>query len=157
MTGCEHRCQWCTSRLFFKHVLQLVCGIVQWLWHEHSHLKCSFARIREQEKLNMRSKKIQETTILFYFLLRDDARDKSKWRERNKLGCLPCLFRGLARIDLTQHYAFYKSIVLKRYLANSCYKPKLPAKFGGGSWIRTSEGSAVRFTVWSLWPLGNPS
>ena len=28
---------------------------------------------------------------------------------------------------------------------------------GGGRRIRTSEGWAVRFTVWSLWPLGNPS
>ncbi|WP_298445365.1 hypothetical protein, partial [uncultured Ferrimonas sp.] len=23
--------------------------------------------------------------------------------------------------------------------------------------IRTIEGSAIRFTIWSLWPLGNPS
>ncbi len=28
---------------------------------------------------------------------------------------------------------------------------------GGGGRIRTSEGSADRFTVCSLWPLGNPS
>ena len=27
----------------------------------------------------------------------------------------------------------------------------------GGGRIRTCEGWAVRFTVWSLWPLGNPS
>lgn len=29
--------------------------------------------------------------------------------------------------------------------------------YGGGGWIRTIEGRAGRFTVWSLWPLGNPS
>jgi hypothetical protein len=29
--------------------------------------------------------------------------------------------------------------------------------FGGGGRIRTSEGVADRFTVCSLWPLGNPS
>ena len=29
--------------------------------------------------------------------------------------------------------------------------------YGGGGRIRTSEGSADRFTVCSLWPLGNPS
>ncbi len=28
---------------------------------------------------------------------------------------------------------------------------------GGGGWIRTTEGEAGRFTVCSLWPLGNPS
>ena len=28
---------------------------------------------------------------------------------------------------------------------------------GGGGRIRTSEGIADRFTVCSLWPLGNPS
>ena len=28
---------------------------------------------------------------------------------------------------------------------------------GGGGRIWTSEGWAVRFTVWSLWPLGNPT
>ena len=28
---------------------------------------------------------------------------------------------------------------------------------GGGGRIRTYEGEAIRFTVWSLWPLGNPS
>ncbi len=27
--------------------------------------------------------------------------------------------------------------------------------FGGKRWIRTTEGSANRFTVCSLWPLGN--
>ncbi len=31
------------------------------------------------------------------------------------------------------------------------------AQFGGGGRIRTSEGIADRFTVCSLWPLGNPS
>ena len=30
-------------------------------------------------------------------------------------------------------------------------------KYGGGRRIRTIEGSAGRFTVCSLWPLGNPS
>ncbi len=29
--------------------------------------------------------------------------------------------------------------------------------YGGGGRIRTSEGVADRFTVCSLWPLGNPS
>ncbi len=29
--------------------------------------------------------------------------------------------------------------------------------FGGGGWIRTTEGGASRFTVCPLWPLGNPS
>src|SRR5437868_15217606 len=28
---------------------------------------------------------------------------------------------------------------------------------GGGCWIRTIEGNAGRFTVCSLWPLGQPS
>jgi hypothetical protein len=28
---------------------------------------------------------------------------------------------------------------------------------GGGRWIRTIESCAGRFTVCSLWPLGNPS
>ena len=27
--------------------------------------------------------------------------------------------------------------------------------YGGGRWIRTTEGSASRFTVCPLWPLGN--
>ncbi len=30
-------------------------------------------------------------------------------------------------------------------------------KDGGGRWIRTIEGRADRFTICSLWPLGNPS
>ena len=30
-------------------------------------------------------------------------------------------------------------------------------RVGGGGWIRTTEGSANRFTVCPLWPLGNPS
>lgn len=29
--------------------------------------------------------------------------------------------------------------------------------FGGRGWIRTTEGIADRFTVCSLWPLGNSS
>ena len=29
--------------------------------------------------------------------------------------------------------------------------------FGGGGWIRTTEGIASRFTVCPLWPLGNSS
>ena len=29
------------------------------------------------------------------------------------------------------------------------------ADFGGGRWIRTTEGIASRFTVCPLWPLGN--
>ncbi len=33
----------------------------------------------------------------------------------------------------------------------------LGVKFGGRGWIRTTEGAADRFTVCSLWPLGNPS
>ena len=33
----------------------------------------------------------------------------------------------------------------------------LPRGDGGGGWIRTTEGGANRFTVCSLWPLGNPS
>ena len=28
-------------------------------------------------------------------------------------------------------------------------------RFGGGRWIRTTEGIASRFTVCPLWPLGN--
>ena len=32
-----------------------------------------------------------------------------------------------------------------------------PWRFGGGGRIRTSEGFAGRFTVCSLWPLGNPT
>ena len=28
-------------------------------------------------------------------------------------------------------------------------------KYGGGRWIRTTEGIASRFTVCPLWPLGN--
>ncbi len=34
---------------------------------------------------------------------------------------------------------------------------KQQIKYGGGGRIRTIEGSAGRFTVCSLWPLGNPS
>ncbi len=33
----------------------------------------------------------------------------------------------------------------------------LEAEYGGGGRIRTIEGGAGRFTVCSLWPLGNPS
>ena len=34
---------------------------------------------------------------------------------------------------------------------------ELAFQYGGGGRIRTIEGSAGRFTVCSLWPLGNPS
>ncbi len=34
---------------------------------------------------------------------------------------------------------------------------KTKFEYGGGGRIRTIEGSAGRFTVCSLWPLGNPS
>ena len=34
---------------------------------------------------------------------------------------------------------------------------KFDRLFGGRRWIRTTEGAADRFTVCSLWPLGNPS
>ena len=33
----------------------------------------------------------------------------------------------------------------------------IPAKFGGWGWIRTIEVCDGRFTVCSLWPLGNPT
>ena len=33
----------------------------------------------------------------------------------------------------------------------------IPAKIGGWGWIRTIEVCDGRFTVCSLWPLGNPS
>ncbi|EDP57335.1 hypothetical protein AND4_04348 [Vibrio sp. AND4] len=39
----------------------------------------------------------------------------------------------------------------------SCLKEKHKKEYGGGGRIRTIEGSAGRFTVCSLWPLGNPS
>ena len=34
---------------------------------------------------------------------------------------------------------------------------KITVFFGGRGWIRTTESGAGRFTVCSLWPLGNPS
>ncbi len=34
---------------------------------------------------------------------------------------------------------------------------ELAFQYGGGGRIRTIEGGAGRFTVCSLWPLGNPS
>ncbi len=43
-----------------------------------------------------------------------------------------------------------KNTAMKRAIAN--FK-----KDGGGRWIRTIEGRADRFTICSLWPLGNPS
>ena len=45
---------------------------------------------------------------------------------------------------------FGKNTAMKRASAN--FK-----KDGGGRWIRTIEGRADRFTICSLWPLGNPS
>ncbi|EAR57559.1 hypothetical protein SKA34_08233 [Photobacterium sp. SKA34] len=33
----------------------------------------------------------------------------------------------------------------------------ISANYGGGGRIRTFEGSAGRFTICSLWPLGNPT
>ena len=56
--------------------------------------------------------------------------------------------------------------VLRRRRRTCCikkakYKSKIGmhlamlADFGGGRWIRTTEGIASRFTVCPLWPLGN--
>ena len=48
-----------------------------------------------------------------------------------------------------------------RYLIHSLshkkkqYRDYDTAFFGGKRWIRTTEGGANRFTVCSLWPLGN--
>ena len=40
---------------------------------------------------------------------------------------------------------------------NALHSPTLYMAFGGRGWIRTTESWAGRFTVCSLWPLGNPS
>ena len=45
-----------------------------------------------------------------------------------------------------------------RYLQNKKRDSvKEPRFYGGGGWIRTTEGEASRFTVCPLWPLGYSS
>ena len=54
----------------------------------------------------------------------------ARWRNRRKSG------------NLSTKKPTFQSVVIKN---------------GGGRWIRTIEGSASRFTVCPLWPLGNPT
>ena len=49
--------------------------------------------------------------------------------------------------------AWKAEVLPLNYTRVTCHK----RRDGGGGRIRTFEGWAVRFTVWSLWPLGNPS
>ena len=74
-------------------------------------------------------KKIQ---VLFYLILRSAPK---RWFRRNAP-------RGVKRAEST-----IPSI--KKDTALRCLF------FGGKRWIRTTEGGANRFTVCSLWPLGN--
>ena len=74
-------------------------------------------------------KKIQ---VLFYLILRSAPK---RWFRRNAP-------RGVNRAEYT--------------LPTKKTAPRFAMLFFGGKrWIRTTEGGANRFTVCSLWPLGN--
>ena len=60
---------------------------------------------------------------------------------------------------LTPHWGVihYRSVRIHLFYAPNKrgYPFGYPLLFGGQGWIRTIEGGAGRFTVCSLWPLGN--
>ena len=75
---------------------------------------------------------------------RQRGRQKTKRARRSVLFC-----GGLGRFSRGVHMIDTAALTIK-------YRPPegLIGIFGGGWWIRTTEGIASRFTVCPLWPLG---
>ena len=75
-------------------------------------------------------------------------------------------FDAYGKSEISRRFESYKIVyvlilwefrVLRIMKSNSVKIPPAGADgiFGGGRWIRTTEGIASRFTVCPLWPLGN--